>query len=225
MMRIISFVGNLLKWKIAAATLAGAVLVGGTGIALAFTPMGHDVAQTLAGSNHAMTTPTHMSGNKATNHTTTTTHGQSQQNNAASTCPGDSQAQQLAKEFSLSTDKNGSAMQTICALHDGTFQETINGKSVPLDHPLGYGEIEQLLMDARSLAEQNGIPLTSDNVQQYVKVALSACNTTSLESCINGSSGEMTGMSTSHTTGKPTTTPPSHGHGKATSTHIPSANK
>ena len=224
-MRIISFVGNLLKWKVAAATLVGAVLVGGTGIALAFTPMGHDVAQTLAGSNHAMATPAHMSGDKAADHTTTTMHGQGQQNNNNSTCSGDSQAQQMAKEFSLSTDKNGSAMQTICALHDGTFQETINGKSVTLDHPLGYGEIEQLFMDARSLAEKNGIPLTDGNVQQYVNMALSACTTTSLESCINSSGGKMISTSASHTTGKSTTTPPSHGHSKPTSTLTSSANK
>ena len=223
-MRIISFISNLLKWKVAAAALVGAVLVGGTGIALAFTPMGHDLAHTLAASNHAMATPTHMSGDKAADHTTTMTHGQGQQNNSASTCPGDPQAQQLAKGFSLSTDKNGSAMQVICALHDGTFQETINGKSVTLDHPLGYGEVEQLLTDAQSLAENNGIPLTSSNVQQYVNIALSACNTNSLESCINGSSGETTGTSTPHTTGKPTTTPPSHSHDKPASTPTPPPN-
>ena len=216
-MRIISFISNLLKWKVAAAALVGAVLVGGTGIALAFTPTGYDLARALAGSNHAMATPTQMSGHKTTDQDHQMTHGQSQKNNSASTCPGDPQAQQLAKEFSLSTDKNGSAMQVVCALHDGTFQGTANGKSVTPDHPLGYGDIEQLFTYAKSVAAKDGATLTDGNVQQFVVTALSTCNTAqSLEACINDSSKDMTGTSSSHTTGKPTTTPPSHGHDKPT---------
>jgi hypothetical protein len=227
MTRILSFIGNLLKWKAAAATLVGAMLVGGTGIALAFTPMGYDLAQALTAGGHAMTTPTQMSGNKAAdhNHAMAMTHGQSQQGKNASTCPGDPQAQQLAKEFSLSTAKNGSAMQVICALHEGTFKAMVNGKSVTLNHPLGYGDIEQLLTYVKSFAAKNGDTLNDGNVQQYVATALSACSTAqSLESCINDSVKDMTATPTPRATGKSTTPPPSHDHGKPTSTPTPLAN-
>lgn len=225
-MRIISFISNLLTWKVAAATLVGAVLVGGTGMALAFTPIGYGLAHAFTSSNVPMATPTQMSGNKTTDHdhSMTMTHGQSQRN-TPNTCPGDPQAQGVATEFSLSTAENGSALQVICALHNGTFQGMANGKSVTLNHALGYGEIEQVFTTAKSGAAKDGVTLTDGNVQQYVAIALSTCTPAqSLEACINESGKDMTATPTPHPTGKPTTTPPSQGNNKPTSTPTPPAN-
>jgi hypothetical protein len=222
MMNVISFVSGLLKWKVIAATSIGAVLVGGMGIALASTSARHVLAQDLTNMGHTMASSAQMPGNKG--HGMANMRGQAQ-HNSASTCPGDPEAQQVAMNFSLSTDKNGSAIQVICALHDGNFNGTVNGKSVTSNHPFGYGEIDQLLTYAQSLAAKSGSKLTDSDVQQYVATALSTCNTMSIGPCVNGNDGESTATPTTHENGNSTSTSPSREHGKPTSTPTPPSNK
>jgi hypothetical protein len=222
---------RLVKRKALVAAIVGAVLVGGTGAALAATPVGHTLVQNIAGI-HATASPTQESGQKEAHPATATAaankHGQ---NGNIPACAGLPAAQQLATKFSLSTASNGSAMQVICALHDASFQGTVDGKSVTTHQALGYGEIAQLLTYAQSLAANKGEKLTSSNVQTYVATALNTCGSTPVALCTHshpvgsgqGTSGKPTSMPTPSANGRPTSTP--HATGKPTSTPTPPAQK
>lgn len=218
-MSILSVLGSIVKGKVIVTTLVGVALVGGAGAALAATPTGHDLVQTITGV-HATATPTHESDKDATHGTATP--GAQDQKDAHSACAGEPEAKNLATQFSLSTDAKGTALQTICALHDGTFKGTADGKNVTIDHALGYGEINQLLTDAQSMATKKGDKLTDSNIAQYVATILNSCGTTPLMACIN-THGKPTGTPTADDHGnKPTGTPTAEDHGnKPTSTPTP----
>jgi hypothetical protein len=134
-------------------------------------------------------------------------------------CPGLPEAQQLASKYSLSTDSKSSAIQAICALHQGTFKGTTSsGSSVSSRHVFGYGEINMLLAYASYLATHNktnaSSKLTSDNLLSYLAQALKSCGAMPLETCLktnipafqSGKSNDN-GKSGSHGNGKPTSTP------------------
>jgi len=211
---------QLLKGKLFVTLFAGVVLIGGATVAFASTPAGQGI---IHAGVHAQSTATTAgkASHKNKDHTATTT-GQ------GNSCPGLSKAQQLASEFSLSTDSTGDAVQAICALHRGTFKgTTASGTSINSSRVFGYGEIEMLLTYAQSLAGHdkasiNG-KLTGDNARSYLAQALQSCGATPLETCLktnipgfqNGSStGTSNGQHSNHGqgngNGKPATTPTPH---------------
>ncbi|BCL82241.1 hypothetical protein ccbrp13_47060 [Ktedonobacteria bacterium brp13] len=224
---------RLVKGKALVAAIVGAVLLGGMGIALAATPAGHTLVQNIVGV-HATVSPTQESHQKDAHPATATAaankHGQ---NGNAPACAGLPAAQQLATKFSLSAASNGSAMQVICALHDASFQGTVDGKRVTTHQALGYEEIDQLLTYAQSLAAKKGEKLTTSNVQMYVATALNTCGSTSVALCTNshpagsgqGNSRKPTNTPTPSANGRPTSTPTPHATGKPISTSTPPAQK
>ncbi len=222
-MNIINVLSGLVKSKILVTTVVAAALVGGSGAVFAATPTGNEIVQQITNA-HATVTPTHEADKDGKASPTAHATEKDQKGNADS-CPGQPRAQQLATNYSLSTDSKGSAMQVICALHDGSFQATVDGKSVTLDHALGYGEIDQLLTYAQSLATKKGEKLTDSNVKNYVATALKTCGSTPVVPCINDNGGKPTSTPTSDTDGKPTGTPTPHADGKPTGTPTPHANK
>ena len=209
---------QLLKGKLFVTLFAGVVLIGGATVAFASTPAGQGIMHAGVQAHSTATTPGKAS-HKNKDHTATTT-GQ------GNSCPGLSQAQQLASEFSLSTDSTGDAVQAICALHRGTFKgTTAGGTSINSSRVFGYGEIEMLLTYAQSLAGHDkantSAKLTSANARSYLSQALQSCGATPLETCLKTNiPGFQTGSSTGNTNsqhsnhgqgnGKPTTTPTPH---------------
>jgi len=227
-MSIITLLSSLVKGKALVTAAIGVALVGGTGAALAATPAGHTLVQNIAGM-HATASPTQESHQKDAHPGTATVaankHGQ---HGNATTCADLPAAQQLATKFSLSTASNGSALQVICALHDASFQGTVDGKRVTTAQALGYGEIDQLLTYAQSLAAKKGEKLTTSNVQMYVATALNTCGSTPVALCTHshpagsgqGTGGKPTSTPTPSANGRPTSTPTPHATGKPISTSI-----
>src|SRR5258708_26912397 len=112
---------SLLKGKILVTALASVVLVGGATAALAATPAGQDVVQSLAHAHPTVTVTT----------THDTTHGSQsngQSNQDHSACPGLSEAQNLATKYHLKADSQGAAVKAICALHQGTFKRVTSSR-------------------------------------------------------------------------------------------------
>jgi hypothetical protein len=229
------WLANLVKGKVLVATVVGAVLLGGIGVVLAATPSAHDLEQNLPGI-HATTFPTQKPGKTDTNHGIATANANKQgQTGDAHACAGLPEAQQLATKFSLSTDATGNALQVICALHNGSFQTTVNGKSLTTGHALGYGEIDLLLTYAQVLTSKDGAKLTENNVQKYVTTVLNTCGSTPIVPCIKSKMGESehdnhdnhdnsekpTSVPTSHANGKPTSVPTPHADGTPAGTSTP----
>jgi hypothetical protein len=205
-MRFISLLSNGVKGKVVVATLVGTVLVGGTGVTLVATPMGHALTQQVVGIH--TTTTTSGSDQKEAHHgtATATAGGQtSDQKGHNHACAGLDEAQHVATQFALSTKSNANAVLVICALHDGSFKQTINGHTVKIEHALGYGEITQVLTYAQTLAVKQGTKLTDSNVQMYVATALQTCGSTPIVPCIHGQT--TSGLSTN---GKPDSIPTPH---------------
>jgi hypothetical protein len=219
-MNIVTVLSGLIKSKIVVTTVAATALLTVSGVALASTPTGNEIVQQIT-NTHATVTPTHEA-DKASPTAHATEHNQ---NGNSNSCPGQHEAQQLATKFALSTDSKGSAMKVICTLHDGSFQGTVDGKSVTIDHALGYGEIDQLLTYAQSLAAKKGEKLTNSNVQNYVATALKACGSTPVVPCINDNGGKPASTPTPHADDKPESTPTPHADDKPESTPTPHANK
>ncbi len=223
-MNVLTFLSSLVKGKALVTTAVGVSLLGGTGVALAATPSGHELMRNLPGV-HTTASPTHDA-----NHATPDANKQGQKGNAQ-TCVGLPEAKQLATKFSLSTDTTGSAMQVICTLHDGTFKITVDGKTLTTDHALGYGEIDLLLTYAQALATKDGTKLTDSNVQKYMTTILSTCGSTPIIPCINSkiggnghnNGGDPTVIPTPHA-GKPIVIPTPHADGKPTITVTPPSN-
>lgn len=230
-MSIISMLGNIVKGKVLVTTLIGAAFVGSAGVALAATsPGGQSFVHNMMGT-HATVTPTHEADDTDKNANDPTPKASKEnEHEDSNACPGHSEAQELATQFSLSTDPKGSSIQVICTLHDGTFKGTVNGNSVTTNHALGYGEIDQLLTYAQSLAKKDSTKLTDDNVLTYVATALKNCGSTAIAVCVNANvpanhsndgnndnEHDMNG-------GKPTVTPTPHAEGKPTSTPTPHTN-
>jgi hypothetical protein len=221
-MGIISAIGTLVKGKVLATTIVGSILVVGTGTALAATttPAGQDVVNTITG-HHATVTPTHQAHDGKGSPT-----AKDDENDGSKDCPGEPAAQQLATKFSLSDDSEGSSVQAICTLHNATFKGTVDNNDVTIDHALGYGEIEQLLTYAQSLAKKDNTTLTDDNVQMYIATALKNCGSTAIPVCVNTNvpADHSNNNNTNHDGGKPTASPTPHGDGKPTGTPTPHAN-
>ncbi len=137
-----------------------------------------------------------------------------------SSCPGLSQAQQLASKYQLSPDSQGAAVKAICALHQGTFTGTTSaGTPVVATRAYGYGEIDQLLTSAQDLAAQNqtspGGKLSDSNVSSYLATTLLSCGSSPLATCLQtpippGQPGNHNGQGNGH---QPTATPTPHHEG------------
>src|SRR5690348_4861249 len=102
----------LLQAKALVAIVAGVLLVGGATAAFAATSAGQTVVQ--------LSTRTHPTVAAAA------THGSAPQASGTNsysqnTCPGLSDAQNLAASYHLSTTSTGATVEALCALHEGTF--------------------------------------------------------------------------------------------------------
>jgi len=169
--------GHLIKGKILAATAAGAILVGGTTVALAATPVGQNVVHTITGAHDTPSTGQHASQGQHHDNDAKDDKKDTTANNHKGKCSGLDDAQKLAARFSLSTASTSDGIQAICSLHEGTFSgKTPNGSLVSSDHVFGYGEIDQLLTHAKDLAthdqKDTAHKLTDSNVRAYLAEAL-----------------------------------------------------
>src|SRR5258708_15965168 len=208
-MKLLAF----LQAKALVTAAAGVLLVGGATAAFAATPAGQTVVQSLAHTRPTVTAT-------ATHGTDAGTPGKDH-----ATCPGLSDAQNLATAYKLSTDSKGNAVTALCALHEGTFKgATTASVSVTADRVYGYGEIDQLLTYAQYLAAHDsanvGGKLSDTNVSSYLANALHSCGSTPLEKCL------MTNIPGFHPgNGNKPTEPPTPNCNKPTETPTPNGTK
>src|SRR5215469_5371762 len=179
---------SLLKGKLLVAALLSITVASGTTAVFAATLAGQSAVH-MAHTQAAR----HRDGHHASNHKAF--------GRKSSTCPGLPEAQQLAATYALSTDRDGVAIQAMCALHRGTFVGTTPaGAVVSSQQVFGYGEINKLLASAQFLAthdKANG-KLTDSNVRSFLALTLQNCGTTHLETCLKthvqpGNSGSKKG--------------------------------
>jgi hypothetical protein len=228
MMNFLNILKTLVKGKLLVTTAVGATLLVGSGIALAATSPGQQLVQNITGT-YATVSPTQLA-EKYHNLVGTATEDASKLGQQGNTNPCDAlpEAQQLATKYSLSTDSNGNTVKLICSLHDGTFQVTVNGKSVTVSQDLGYGEIDQLMAYAKSMAAKDGVQLTDSNLQDYVANALSSCGSTEIIPCINSklnaNGQDNSGIPTPPADWKPTSIPTPPADWRPTSTATPHSN-
>ncbi|HEU5197987.1 MAG TPA: hypothetical protein VFU32_00030 [Ktedonobacterales bacterium] len=200
-MKIVAF----LKAKLVVTVIAGVVLAGGATAVLAATPAGGQIFH--AASNSAQVTKTPDAGQP-------TREGQT------NTCPGLTDAQNLAGKYTLSSENQSSAVQAICALHSGTFKGTTpGGSAISSSRLYGYGEIDQLLTYARYLATHDKAnstsSLTDGNVESYLAEALQSCGSSPIEQCLKTNipdyqPGTGSGDGNGNGRGKPTGSPTPH---------------
>jgi hypothetical protein len=206
---------RLLQGKLIVVALLSVAVVGGA-TAFAATSAGQGLVHEINSQAHAAVTPaveSHGNSLQTNNH-----HADTSSKNS---CPGLPDAQRLATQFALSTDSTSDEIQTLCALHQGTFTGTTpNGASVSSKRVFGYGEIDQLLTYAQLRAGQDkanaGGKLTSVNARSFLAEAVQSCGTTPLVTCLKTNMpGFEAGYSndTSHGNG--------NGHGKPSSTPTP----
>src|SRR5439155_14553327 len=200
--------------KLMVAAFASIVLIGSATAVFAATPAGTGIVHSITHVQSSTAAKKDVSNHKNNGHDATS-HRNS--------CPGLPEAQQLASKYSLSTASKSSAIQAICALHQGTFKGTTSsGASVSSRRVFGYGEIDMLLAYASYLATHNktsaSSKLTSDNLLNYLAQALKSCGAMPLGTCLktnipafqpgkNNGNGSGTGNSSNHGNGKPTSTP------------------
>src|SRR2546421_948787 len=200
--------------KLLVAAFASIVLIGSATAVFAATPAGPGIVHSITHVQSSTGAKKDVSSHKNNGHDATS-HRNS--------CPGLPEAQQLASKYSLSTASKSSAIQAICALHQGTFKGTTSsGASVSSRRVFGYGEIDMLLAYASYLATHNktsaSSKLTSDNLLNYLAQALKSCGAMPLGTCLktnipafqpgkNNGNGSGTGNSSNHGNGKPTSTP------------------
>ena len=200
--------------KLLVAAFASIVLIGSATAVFAATPAGTGIVHSITHVQSSTAAKKDVSSHKNNGHDATS-HRNS--------CPGLPEAQQLASKYSLSTASKSSAIQAICALHQGTFKGTTSsGASVSSRRVFGYGEIDMLLAYASYLATHNktsaSSKLTSDNLLSYLAQALKSCGAMPLGTCLktnipafqpgkNNGNGSGTGNSSNHGNGKPTSTP------------------
>jgi hypothetical protein len=197
--------------------------------------MGHELTQQVVGV-HA--TATSSSDQQKVNHGTATataggqTSDQKDQKDQNHACVGLDEAQHVATQFALSTKSNANAVLVICALHDGSLKQTINGHTVTIEHALGYGEITQVLTYAQTFAVKQGTKLTDSNVQMYVATALQTCGSTPIVPCIHAqttsglsANGKPDSIPTPHVNALPTSIPTLHVDGKPISMPTPPVKK
>jgi hypothetical protein len=206
----------LLQIKALVTLVTGVLLVGGAAAAFAATPSGQNVVQSLTHA-HPTATATHSAKGNAP--------GTAGQDHAS--CPGQSDAQNLATKYQLSTASTGNAVTAMCALHQGTFKgSTTGGVSVTSSRVYGYGEIDQLLTYAQYLAAHDGAnvggKLSDSNVSGYLANAVHTCGSTPLETCLMTN---IPGFQPGNDKGnKPASTPTPHGN-KPTTTPTPPGNQ
>ena len=208
----------LFRTKALVMLVAGVLLVGGATAAFAATSAGQTVVQSLTHAHPAATAAaTHSAQGNA----------QGTAGKDPASCPGQSDAQNLATRYHLSTASTGNAVKAMCALHQGTFKgSTTGGVSVTSSRAYGYGEIDQLLTFAQYLATHDhahvGGKLSDSNVSGYLANALHTCGSTPLETCLlTNIAGSQPGHGTSN---KPASTPTPHGN-KPTTTPTPHGNQ
>src|SRR5712692_4191363 len=168
----------LLKGKILVAVLLSIAVASGTTAVFAATPAGQGVVHAIMGVAHAKAA-THKNSHDASSHKAA--------GRKISTCPGLPEALHLTAKYALSTDRDGDAIQAICALHRGTFVGTTPaGASVSSQQVFGYGEIDKLLAYAQFLAthDKANEKLTDSDARSYLALALQHCGTTPLETCL-----------------------------------------
>ena len=215
----------LLKAKALVTIVGGVLVLGGATAAFAATPSGQHVVQSLT---HASASATVEA--KATHDAKKTDQKDSGKADSKS-CVGQSDAQNLAGKYKLSTAITGTAVKDICDLHKNTFKSAnASGVSVASNRNYGYGEIDQLLTYAQYLASHDtakaGGKLNDSNVSTYLASALAKCGSTSLEKCLmtnipNYTPGKNNSNPTTHGN-KPTATPTPADHGnKPTATPTP----
>ena len=200
--------------KLLVAAFASIVLIGSATAVFAATPAGTGIVHSITHVQSSNATKKDVSNHKDNSHDATS---------HMNSCLGLPEAQQLVSKYSLSTDSKSSAIQAICALHQGTFKGTTSsGASVSSRRVFGYGEIDMLLAYASYLATHNktsaSSKLTSDNLLNYLAQALKSCGAMPLGTCLktnipafqpgkNNGNGSGTGNSSNHGNGKPTSTP------------------
>src|SRR5258708_779448 len=133
----------LLQAKAIVTIVASVLLVGGATAAFAATPAGQTVVQSLTHASPTVTAKATPGGKQDGQQATATS------DKDKNDCPGQTDAQNLATQYGLSSDSKGNAVLAICALHQGTFTSNI---TVTVSHVYGYGEIDQLLTYAQYLA-------------------------------------------------------------------------
>jgi len=179
---------SLLKGKLLVAALLSITVASGTTAVFAAMPAGQSAVHAIMAIAQGQAA-LHRDGHHASNHKAA--------GRKSSTCPGLPEAQQLAAKYALSTDRDGDAIQAICALHRGTFVGTTPaGAVVSSQRVFGYGEIDKLLASAQFLATHD--KLTDGNVRSNLALALQHCGTTALERCLKtkvqpGNSGSQKG--------------------------------
>jgi osmotically-inducible protein OsmY len=198
-------IAGLVKGKALVTTVLGITLVGGATAAAAASPTGQQMLSNLTLATHQAVTPTAQTNN-----------AQKANNGTGQECPGQSEVEKLLQKYGLSTNEQGNAVKTGCALHNGTYKGTTSkNESVTSDKHLGYGEVDQALTYAKYLAEHAsaGGKLTDDNVSTYVADALKSCGATPFAKCLKDNipgyqpgQGQDTGNSGDNGN-KPTSTP------------------
>ncbi len=185
---------SLLKGKLLVAALLSITVASGTTAVFAAMPAGQSAVHAIMAIAHGQA-ELHRDGHHASNHKAA--------GRKSDTCPGLPEAQQLAAKYALSTDRDGDAVQAICALHRGTFVGITPAEaSVSSQQVFGYGEINKLLASAQFLATHDKAnasgKLTDSNVRSFLALALQHCGTTHLETCLKthvqpGNSGSKKG--------------------------------
>lgn len=211
---------TLLKGKLALTAMASVLLLGGATAVFAATPVGRSVVQSLA---HPTSTAA-ASATKSAQDSSQGKAGTHNQNQDRNTCPGLSDAQNLAQTYGLSDTSTSAGVMAICALHQGTFKgTTTDGVAVNSTRVYGYGEIDQLLTYARYLATQDKTStdgkLNDTNVSGYLAAAMHSCGTMPLAECLTthipnyqagGHNGNKPGATPTPNGNKPVATPTPH---------------
>lgn len=169
-----SMIATALKGKVVATALVGVALVGGGTAAMAATPGGQNIVKTITASVSSVTPSSHSSHSQDNNGIKVSATARATDH--SNVCPGLADAQNIAKAFSLSTDSKSATIKTICSLHDGSYKG--------LNHALGYGEIENLLTYAQSLAKKANATLTDGNIDAYLAAALKNCGSSPIAVCV-----------------------------------------
>ena len=106
---------SLLKGKLLVAALLSITVASGTTAVFAVMPAGQSAVHAIMAMAHGQAA-LQRDGHHASNHKAA--------DRKSSTCPGLPEAQELAAKYALSTEREGGAVQAICALHRGTFVGT-----------------------------------------------------------------------------------------------------
>jgi hypothetical protein len=218
---------QMLKGKLLVTVIASILLLAGATAVFAATPAGQDMLGTITHGQNATATATPDSKSHSNVHRNTGNQKQS--------CPGLSEAQQLASKHGLSSDSKSQAVLAICALHQGAFQgKTASGTSYSSSRVYGYGEIDMLLTYSQYLAAHDKAntdgKLTAEDLGSYLAQAVQSCGTTPVEVCLKTNIPGFQPGNGDGNGARPTNTPAAghgngNGNGKPTSTPTPPAHQ